>query len=109
MTFEDVLSRGGAKVTSGEEMRKQAMRWRHDNLAAWSEMKRIANEFANEGRRFSIDYLAEQARYRMQTVGEVDGFKVNNNLRAPLARLLVKECPHLERFIEMRRSKVDWA
>lgn len=93
---------------TGEQMKKQAMTWRSNNWRAWSEMKRMADEFASQQRHFSIDQLAVEARYNMRTNGTSCGFKFNNNLRAPLARLLVQEMPFVKPYIELRASKADW-
>lgn len=94
-------------AVTGEWMRFKAERWRDENPDAWAEMKRIATERAGAGKRVSIDMLAVEARYRMRLNGFSDGFRFNNTLRAPLARMLVEECPHLDAAIERRRSKVD--
>ena len=91
----------------GKEMLKAAMKWRNNNLHAWSQMHSIAARFASEGKRFSIDYLANEARYFMRAQGDERGFKVNNTDRAPLARLMIQENPTLKDFIETRKSKVD--
>lgn len=103
---EGQMTLEGPGIT-GAEMRRKAMEWTRRNLRAWSEMKRMATELAAEGRRFSIDQLAIEARYNMRTEG-YDGFKVNNNLRAPLARMLIQECPGVEGYVETRPSKADW-
>lgn len=103
---EGQMTLEGPGIT-GAEMKRKAMEWTRRNLRAWSEMKRMAVELASKGRRFSIDQLAIEARYNMRTEG-YDGFKVNNSLRAPLARMLIQECPCVEGFIETRSSKADW-
>lgn len=105
---EGQMSLADGEGITGERMMKKAMEWRCSNWAAWSAMKRMADEFASQGRRFSIDQLAVEARYNMRTNGLSDGFKFNNTLRAPLARILISECPHVEPYIETRSSKVDW-
>lgn len=91
----------------GDELLKKAMEWRNENLRAWSAMQAKAQEHAAAGRKFSISLLAEYVRWNVPAAS-VDGeFKINNDYRAPLARLLVKENPGLEPFIDMRGSKVD--
>lgn len=104
---EGQMTLEGPGIT-GAEMRRKAMEWTRRNLRAWSEMKRMAVELASKGRRFSIDQLAIEARYNMRVDGHDDGFKVNNNLRAPLARMLIQECPGVEGYVETRPSKADW-
>lgn len=93
---------------SGDEMVKRAGFWVFNNHYAWERMKEEAVKRADAGKRFSISDLAEEARWRMKTEGKDCGFKVNNSLRAALARRLIRECPEVEPFIETRSSKVDW-
>lgn len=107
--FAGQTSFADAKTMSGQEMMRKAMLWRHNNLHAWSAMKHKADELASEGKRFSIGQLAVLVRYEVHEVEGDSGFKVNNTLRAPLARLLVQESPHVKPYIEMRSSKADWA
>lgn len=109
LSFEDAIkNRDPIKSLSGSEMMKRAMEWRSVNINAWSRMKEIAIERIREGRRFSIAELAEEARYRMRTKGHDQGFKINNSLRAALARLLIKELPPAADYMEIRSSRVDW-
>lgn len=93
---------------SGEWMLREAAGWRHMNLRAWSAMKRIAEGYIAQGRRFSMETLIQRARYDMGTEGLSQGFKVNNNLRSALARMLVQELPQARPYLDMRGSKVDW-
>lgn len=104
MSFADTANqRMGAA-----EMKERAAKWACRNFTAWNRMKDVARERARAGKRFSISELSEEARYRMRVKGEDAGFKVNNSLRAALARLLIKEVPECEPYIETRASKVDW-
>lgn len=91
----------------GKKMLGKAMKWRSENIRAWSQMKVIAHSFADEGRHFSIDLLVNEARFFMRTNGQDNGFKINNDIRAPLARLLIQEDPMLAPYIETRGSMVD--
>lgn len=93
---------------SGAWMKQEAARWRHENIHAWSAMKRIAEGYIADGRRFSMEKLMQAARYDMATNGHSDGFKVNNNLRSALGRMLIDELPQAKDYMEVRRSKVDW-
>lgn len=106
--LEGQMSLADGEGITGEWMMKEAMMWRYHNLSAWSAMKRIACDYIAQKRRFSMEKLIQAARYDMYTNGTSQGFKVNNNLRSPLARLLVKEMPAAKPYIEMRSSKVDW-
>ena len=95
-----------ARMT-GEAMRAMAREWRDANPEAWGRMVRLACMYADEGRRFSMERLLQTARYDMATEGRSQGFKVNNNTRAALARMLAEECPGAAPLMETRRSKVD--
>lgn len=97
-----------APGVTGAKIMSDAMDWRNRNLRAWTLMTQKANERYAEGRRTSIAELAEDARYSMRLEGYTDGFRVNNTLRAGLARLMLKENPHLSKVIEVRKSKADW-
>lgn len=105
--MQEQLSLEGEGMT-GKDMKRKAMAWRSRNIHAWSRMKEMAIEHAYQGKKFSIDQLVIEARYKMHIEGSDDGFKVNNTLRAPLARLLINECPSVAPYIETRSSKVDW-
>lgn len=93
---------------TGDWMVRKADEWVAANWYAWCRMKGIAWGYVNEGRRFSMERLFQEARYDMATNGCSDGFKVNNNTRAALARRLVREIPAAGKYIETRSSKVDW-
>lgn len=93
---------------TGELMKKQADEWVSNNWYAWCRMKNIAWDNINRGRRFSMEKLFQHARYEMHVEGTTDGFKVNNNTRSALARRLVREIPEAAKYIDMRKSKVDW-
>lgn len=108
LTLEEAVSDGSVSLT-GAEMVERAGRWVVGNWYAWERMKEEAVKRAREGRRFAISDLAEEARYRMRTEGKDQGFKINNSLRAALARRLIRECPEVKPYIEIRASKVDWA
>lgn len=92
---------------TAEWMKAEARKWVDDNPLAWGEMKEIASLRASLGRRFSIGQLTEYVRFSFTTFGKSDGFKMNNSLRAELARMLIEEVPQCRPFIETRKSKVD--
>lgn len=91
----------------GKDMLEKAMAWRNKNMRAYSQMTVLAVEFAQKGKHFSIDYLVNEARFFMRAEGIGDGFKINNDIRAPLARIMCGEYPIIEPFIETRSSCVD--
>ena len=92
---------------TGEYMMAQAVKWRKANPEAWRKLVNMALGYVAANRRFSMEKLLQAARYDMQTNGLSDGFKVNNNTRAGLARMMREEHPETKDFLEIRRSKVD--
>ena len=80
--------------------------WIAANRNAWAWMNHQAAEYAAQGRRFSIGRLAEDCRYEMRLQG-VDGFQLNNDIRAVLARKMLKEHPMWGEFMTIRSSKAD--
>ena len=90
-----------------EWMQAKADEWIELNPYAWMKIKDLAGTYAARGKRFSIRHLAQIARFEMQTNGTIDGFKMNNSITPCLARRLVQEVPAVERYIEIRKSKVD--
>ena len=92
---------------TGECMAAMADRWVAANPDAWDRISSMALGYEARGRRFSMEKLLQAARYDMATNGHSQGFKANNNARAALARRLMRENPGLERYMDVRRSKVD--
>lgn len=94
-------------IAQGDSMMEKAREWTIRNRVAWHRMCMEALNRASEGRRFGIAELFEDVRWNMRTEGRDGGFKCNNTLRAPLARLMVRQYPSLAPYIEMRKSKAD--
>jgi hypothetical protein len=92
---------------TGEYMTQMAVEWRNANAKAWELMTDMGRQYVAQGRRFSMEKLLQFARYDMLTNGYSQGFKVNNNTRAALARMMLKENPEFEPYIDVRKSKVD--
>ena len=92
---------------TGEFMLSQAVEWRKANEKAWELMTDMGRQYVAQGRRFSMEKLLQFARYDMLTNGYSQGFKVNNNTRAALARMMLAENPGFEKYMEVRKSKVD--
>lgn len=95
------------KIDRGAEMLLKAENWIKKNGDGWEQMKALAQSLVDKRQPFSMDFLANVARYYMIIAGDESGFKVNNDYRAPLARIMIKENPALEDYIEKRKSKVD--
>ena len=88
----------GVGIT-GQWMFKKADEWIAANGSIWNLV---------QGRRFSMEYLIQFARYDCDARG-VTAFKVDNNIRSALRRRMVERHPKWEEFVEKRDSKVDFA
>lgn len=97
----------GVGIT-GQWMLKKADEWIAANGSIWNRMMGKAAELVAQGRRFSMEYLIQYARYDCDARG-VTPFKVDNNIRSALRKRMVERHPKWEEFIEKRDSKVDWA
>lgn len=107
MECDGQLSLEGEGIT-GAAMLEMADRWIADNPQAWNWMMNRAAELVSQGRRFSMEYLIQAARYEMPTNGTSQGFKMNNNTRSALRKRMVQRYPKWEGNVERRNSKVDW-
>ena len=94
------------ECAKGERFQEAAKDWIRHNHGTWLWMCQKAARYAAEKKRFSIARLVEEARYTKPVQG-VDDYKVNNDLRAPLARMLVEAVPQCSPYIERRASVVD--
>lgn len=92
---------------TGEYMKAMAVKWRDENPVAWRLMTDMARQYVVQGRRFSMEKLLQFARYDMNTNGTSQNFKCNNNTRAYLARMMLEENPGFEKYLDIRKSKVD--
>lgn len=90
----------------GDALKDKARDWVRRNHGTWLWMCRRAAQAAAEKRRFSIARLVEEARYTKPVKG-VNEYKIDNDIRAPLARMLKEAVPQCAEYIETRSSKVD--
>mgnify|MGYP000989860279 CR=1 FL=1 len=86
---------------------RQARAWVEENPQAWGYMLAEAEERARDGRRFGMQELAEWARRGDFTDRHGRPTRINNNLVAPLARIVVERCPECRPYIEMRTRAYD--
>lgn len=93
----------------GEQDIQAAHDWRVKNPAIYYAMLRRAQKQAAAGQRVAIDELFNWARYSLEFQGDETNYKLNNNLRAPLARLMVADFPTLKDYMELRASRSDIA
>lgn len=94
------------EIEQGMALVDKAKAWIAANRNAWAWMNHQAATYAAQGRRFSIGRLAEDCRYEMRLRG-VDEFRLNNDIRAVLARIMLKEHPEWGDYMSIRSSKAD--
>lgn len=94
---------------SAEDIRGMAEVWREKNPDAYATVVLMAKLAKASGRRTSIDEIANKIRYDAATQirFRLEGFRINNTIRAPLVRMIEAEYPDLVGVFEKRRSKVD--
>lgn len=92
---------------SGAAMTREFEDFHRDNPHVYAELRRLALELVDAGAtRVGMKMLFEVLRWsQMRTTGE--DFKLNNDLTAPYARLLMDREPRLAGVFETRRSRVD--
>lgn len=86
---------------------ESASLWVAANPEAWRYMKAQARAAAERGHRFGMKQLAEHVRWHFAVNRTDRSYGLNNNIVAPLARLLVAECPDVRPYMEMRRTSLD--
>ncbi|HEY5506882.1 MAG TPA: hypothetical protein VIK83_05250 [Coriobacteriia bacterium] len=85
-----------------------AREWRNLNPAAWDMIVRWSLEDHANGRRCSIGFYAELLRrpqYHLRRGSSP--YKLDQNIRAVLVRMLIDEYPNLADAFELRSSKYD--
>lgn len=91
----------------GRDLRAEAQRFIEEHPEVYALFERFALEAAAKRRPFGIGLLAERVRWEAIVVGGAseDGYKVNNNHRAYLARKLLADHPQLEGLLRFRRTQ----
>ena len=88
-------------------VRQRALDWIKRNPDIWLRFKRHAMNEASHKRRVSVQWLLEDVRKFDRVDGAGDVVKVNNNFASIFARELVRQCPEIRPFIELRHSSYD--
>lgn len=96
-------------LAQGEADIQAAHTWRTKNRPIYFAMLRRAQAQMDAGQRVAIDELFNWARYSLEFQGDPGDYKLNNNLRAPLARLMIKDYPPLADYMETREARSDAA
>lgn len=89
-----------------KDLRAEAEAWLRKNPEVYGLYERFAAEMAKTGRRFGVKLLTERVRWEcaVRTSGE-DGFKINNNHTAYIARKLVTDHPELLTLLVFRETR----
>lgn len=89
------------------ELERKYREWRDRNPQAFEIFRRSARYFAKHGRPFGIGLLTEWVRWENRRTWDKDseGFKLNNNFRAYIARDLILEMPEMQKLLEVRQVK----
>jgi hypothetical protein len=77
--------------------------WKTRNPGVLDLFETYATEMLARGRRFGIGQLAERVRWEVRRTWDTsDGYKINNNFRALVARDLIAKHPGLKALVETR-------
>ena len=96
-------------IAEGEADMESAYQWKRENEAIYRAMVNRARTLAGEGKRVAIDELFNWARYSLHWGHDPSDFKLNNNLRAPLARIMCREYAVIAEHMETREARCDTA
>ncbi|MDH5626658.1 MAG: hypothetical protein OEY69_00050 [Candidatus Krumholzibacteria bacterium] len=106
--FSDDLSKPAVDPIRNELEKKYRL-WLHEHQKVFVLFEKFALQMLQMKRRFGIGALTERVRWEVRTTwGEdADGYKINNNFRAYLARDLIAKYPKLEELIETRKIREE--
>lgn len=98
------------QAVTAENAPSFALAWKEDHPDAYALMARTAIDMKRRGLRPSMDDLAAKLRAsdhpnNRQKPGEP--FKLNNTLKASLARMLMNDFPELKGMFRVRKSRAD--
>lgn len=85
----------------------RARLWAAENPSAFSLMKEEARRKAGAGRRFGVQELAEWVRRSDLTDRHGAPTRIDNSIVAPLARMIVEQCPECRPYVELRTHAYD--
>lgn len=104
----------GVEATSPQMIADRAARrmararlWAEENPSAFSHMEAEARRKAEAGRRFGVQELAEWVRRSDLTDRHGMPTRIDNTIVAPLARMLVEQCPECRPYVELRTHAYD--
>lgn len=87
------------------ELDRKYRLWRADHPEVLTLFVRFARQLLERGRPFGVWLLANRVRWEvhMGIVKDSEGFRINNNLLAYLARDLIRRMPALKPLVEIRK------
>lgn len=89
------------------QIRNKALEWISQNPDLWTKFKAYALHEADQKRRVSVQWLLEDSRKHDYVNQNGDPCKINNTYAPVFARELLKECPEVQPYLEVRRSRFD--
>ena len=79
--------------------------WMQQNPLAMATFLQFARFAHSKGVKIGIALLVERVRWHGRVEhGDAEGYKINNNHRAYIARELIRQCPELRDVFELRRA-----
>ena len=91
-----------------KDLREEAGRWIAQNPGAMFHFREFARQKIIRHQRFGIAAITERVRWEMSlSTTSDDGFKINNNHRAYIARRLVEEMPEVADLIRVRPVRCE--
>jgi len=86
------------------ELEQRYRLWRDANPRVLALFRHFAEQMLVHKRRFGVKALAERVRWEIRTTWEQDaqGFKINNDFPAYIAREFIREDPRFGALIETR-------
>ena len=90
---------------------ERAKAWRDANPRNYSVYEWFlsrSRQYAKDGEKFSVKFLVEEYRWLARSLADKqDGFKWDNSLTTPLARLLLQDAPEIATYIRTKKSYCD--
>ena len=88
-----------------ENIREKTAEWIKKNPKIAALFLELARTEAKAGRKFGINALAEQIRWKYKFEYKVGDFKICNDFRPYIARWLIAQDPTLEPFMKFKKVK----
>ena len=85
----------------------RALEWIKANPQPWDRFVAYALNEAEHERRISVRYIAEDVRMHDYVNDAGDPCKLNNSFIPIFGRILVRDFPEVEPYIELRKSQYD--